>query len=107
MAAVAFDLSRIRASIVAAADAAPAPATLSPAGRQGGPGDAVPGAGPARDLAGKGPRAAAFPDSRHPRLPVVSGHTGAGVHAVWKGIVDCAAKASVKEGVPVHVSTRK
>lgn len=38
---------------------------------------------------------------------VVSGHTGAGVQALWKEILQAASDVSVKDGVPVHLSARR
>ncbi len=44
-------------------------------------------------------------------VPVVSGHTGAGVNALWRHLVACAAEVSANPktagGVPVHVSALK
>ena len=33
-------------------------------------------------------------DSRYPHVAVVSGHTGAGVHSLWRGLVQAAQAAS-------------
>ena len=44
---------------------------------------------------------------RDPAVSVVSGHTGAGVQALWKRLLDSAAAVSVKDGVPVHTSSRR
>ena len=33
---------------------------------------------------------------RSPEIPVVSGHTGAGVQALWRGLVKCARACSVQ-----------
>ena len=44
-------------------------------------------------------------------VPVVSGHIGAGVNALWRHLVACAAEVSANPktagGVPVHVSALK
>jgi hypothetical protein len=38
---------------------------------------------------------------------VVSGHTGAGVHALWKDLFLAAAEVGAKEGVPIHFSAMR
>jgi len=50
----------------------------------------------------KGPSSALVP-----HIPVVSGHTGAGVQKFWRSLVKCAADCSVQDGVPVHLRSVK
>ena len=48
-----------------------------------------------------------LPSVRHPDIPVVSGHTGAGVQELWRSILECNKAVSAKDGVPVHLSVRR
>eukprot|EP00613_Pedinella_sp_CCMP2098_P077394 CAMPEP_0171936840 /NCGR_PEP_ID=MMETSP0993-20121228/34092_1 /TAXON_ID=483369 /ORGANISM="non described non described, Strain CCMP2098" /LENGTH=425 /DNA_ID=CAMNT_0012578069 /DNA_START=33 /DNA_END=1310 /DNA_ORIENTATION=+ len=48
-----------------------------------------------------------LPSVRHANIPVVSGHTGAGVQGLWRELLECTEAVSSKTGVPVHISERR
>ena len=109
-AAVRAAVDRVQGGLVAAEAAAAARAEdEATAGAEAS--DAAEGSGCDRSgAAGATPGSAVLrlaPSTHVARAAVVSGHTGAGVSALWRSLLAAAKAVSASEGVPIHVSARK
>lgn len=81
-------------------------------GQEAGPSPSSPSAAdaastPPKARPSKSLKSSSLPSVRHPDIPVVSGHTGAGVQELWRSILECNKAVSAKDGVPVHLSVRR